>query len=75
VWHPDQRKEPYSAWELLDGSNSTDTNWNSGQPDDYEGEEDCSHIYTDIGTWNDMDCDRTERYGTDLYYICEASID
>ena len=65
-------EEPASAWEWNDGGASTYTNWASTQPDDDGGDEDCAHIYGDVGTWNDLDCDRKEWYGTDLYYICES---
>ena len=65
-------EEPASAWEWADGRSHTYTNWNAGQPDDYLGAEDCAHMYGDLGTWNDMDCDRSEWYGTYLYFICES---
>lgn len=56
----------------MDGSSSTYSNWASGQPDDYDGIEDCGHIYGHDGTWNDMDCDEFNWYGDKLYYICES---
>ncbi|WAR23857.1 PLC-like protein [Mya arenaria] len=44
----------------------TITDWHSGQPDNYEGAEDCVHTDGErTGTWNDEDCD--ER----MHYICE----
>ncbi len=64
--------EPDGYWEWVDGSSSTYTNWNSGQPDDYNGDEDCGHIYGDSGAWNDMDCDLDNWYGDYLYFICES---
>jgi large repetitive protein len=65
--------EPGGAWEWADGSSSTYTNWATDQPDDYDGIEDCAHIYGDSGAWNDMDCDEHNWYGSKLYYICESS--
>jgi len=65
-------QEPGGAWEWVDGSSSTYTNWDTDQPDDYAGNEDCGHIYGDSGTWNDMDCYEQNWYGSKLYYICES---
>ena len=60
------------TFEWVDGSTVSYTNWNSGQPDDYWGE-DCAHLYT-TGYWNDMDCGYDSYYTRDLYYICEATV-
>ncbi|XP_052776850.1 aggrecan core protein-like [Mya arenaria] len=47
----------------------TITDWHSGQPDNYEGAEDCVHTDGErTGTWNDEDCD--ER----MHYICEERL-
>jgi hypothetical protein len=65
-------EEPGSAWEWADGSSSTYTNWNSGQPDDWSSGEDCGHIYGSSGAWNDLDCDSDHWGSTYLYFICES---
>ena len=67
-------EEPGSAWEWVDGSTSTYTNWAGGQPDNWF-EEDCAHLYAD-GTWNDLDC-AVNNWANSYFahYICEASID
>ena len=36
-------EEPNGGWEWINGSNSSYTNWNGGQPDDWNGE-DCAHV-------------------------------
>lgn len=43
------------------------TNWNSGEPNDHAGNEDCIDVYTGYaaGYWNDDYC------GTQMGYICE----
>ena len=64
-------EEPGSGWTWVDGSSSGYTNWNSGQPDDYWGNEDCGHMYGSSGQWNDLDCSRDNWYGDYLYYVCE----
>ena len=34
------------------------TNWREGQPDDYDGNENCVHLYLSdhVSQWNDMPC-------------------
>ncbi len=58
-------QEPDEAWEWVNGSPSTYTYWNGGQPDNWWGE-DCAHIYGDTGRWNDLDC------GDSIHYVCES---
>jgi hypothetical protein len=66
-------QEPAAGWEWSDGSSSSYTNWNSGQPDDWRGDEDCAHIYGDYEVWNDLDCDSDSWNGSYwTYYICES---
>ena len=42
------------------------TNWNSGEPNDYNGNEDCAGLYSSNGLWNDFICSQ------ELFYICES---
>jgi len=65
-------QEPAGAWEWVDGSSSTYTHWDSGQPDDWNNYEDCGHMYGDNGLWNDLGCDLSEWYGSYVYFICES---
>ena len=64
-------QEPYGGWSWVNGSNSWYTNWNGGQPDDYNGNEDCAHMYGDTGRWNDLNCSLDNWYGSYVYFICE----
>ncbi|MCP4805196.1 MAG: C-type lectin domain-containing protein [Proteobacteria bacterium] len=66
-------QEPASGWEWVDGSTVSYDNFASGQPDNYWSNEDCGHLYPS-GYWNDMDCDRSSWGGSQLYYICEATV-
>ena len=67
-------EEPAGAWTWANGLSSSYTNWDDGQPDDYYNNEDCTHIYGQSGTWNDMACDLDNWYGSYLYYICESTV-
>ena len=60
----DRATEGTFVWE--DGSDSTYTNWHSGEPNDGGGNEDCAQInrFGDY-TWNDEPCSST------FYFICE----
>jgi Lectin C-type domain len=44
-------------------------NWTAGQPDDFQGREDCVVKTTPAGTWNDRPC------GNVIAYVCERSPD
>ena len=39
------------------GRNLTYTNWYGGEPNNFDGNENCVHTYAERdGTWNDVDC-------------------
>ena len=52
------------TWEWIDGSTSTYTNWNSGEPNDLFGEDCATFSYS--GNWNDWACTNSTSY------LCEA---
>ncbi|XP_068699624.1 uncharacterized protein [Montipora foliosa] len=54
-----------SQWLWIDGSQVTDTNWYTGEPNNVGGYEACGEILSS-GTWNDQTCSVT------LLYLCEA---
>lgn len=51
------------------GAPLTFTNWSPGQPDDFQGREDCVVKTSPAGTWNDRPC------GNVIPYVCERSQD
>ncbi|XP_068699627.1 E-selectin-like isoform X1 [Montipora foliosa] len=57
-----------SQWLWIDGSQVTDTNWYTGEPNNAGGYEGCGEMYSSSrrGTWNDQPCNDT------LLYLCEA---
>ncbi len=63
IGYTDQVSEGTFLWE--DGSGSTYTNWEPGQPNDFLGQ-DCAELDTD-GTWNDTSC-----LFTFQAFICES---
>ncbi|XP_068754317.1 ZP domain-containing protein-like [Montipora capricornis] len=72
VWiglHRNPKNSPQWLW--VDGSQVTDTNWHSGEPNNYGGNEGCgvmhSSSYPAPGTWYDAPCSST------LPYFCEAN--
>jgi hypothetical protein len=74
--------EPADGWEWVDGSSPDPVyeNWADGQPDNYywwesSAGEHCGHIYGSNGKWNDLRCAEDRAGSTNMYYICEASVD
>ena len=56
LWIGLRRQYPGGPFLWLDGSKLDYTDWNSGQPDNSGGVEDCVHMWTDsqnCGAWND----------------------
>eukprot|EP00093_Oithona_nana_P001588 01588.XXX_2719_2197_1 [CDS] Oithona nana genome sequencing. len=53
----DFRHEGKHVWHDKEGSRVEDgyTNWNSGQPDNWQGKEDCMEMLSN-GKWNDQKC-------------------
>ena len=47
-----------STFVWADGSSSTYRSWNSGEPNDHGGNEDCVHVFG-IEYWNDLSCTST----------------
>lgn len=48
------------SWVWDDGSTAPVTNWDRGQPDNYENE-DCGHIWNDY-TFNDRPCHHGQKF-------------
>ncbi|XP_065133202.1 uncharacterized protein [Paramisgurnus dabryanus] len=54
----------------IDGKPLTFTNWDSGQPDDYRGAQDCGALTVDSGFWDDVGCNQNDPH----HIICEIEI-
>ena len=52
------------GWDAASLTGVSHTNWQSGEPNDYSGDENCVNMYRG-GTWNDLHCDSR------LPFICE----
>ena len=64
VWigmHRDPKDK--SRWLWVDGSSSTYTHWQKGEPKNLH--EECAEMYT-VGTWNDLPCSHARAY------VCET---
>ena len=57
-----------SRWIWVDGRGASYTNWNTGEPNNSGGKEDCVHFLSPAHSskWNDMAC--LEQ----LFYVCET---
>jgi cysteine-rich repeat protein len=56
------------VWSWLDGSGLSYAEWELGEPNDYDGREDCVEAnYGVSGSWNDLDCNEQRPF------ICESS--
>uniref|UniRef100_A0A3Q4AGM8 C-type lectin domain-containing protein n=1 Tax=Mola mola TaxID=94237 RepID=A0A3Q4AGM8_MOLML len=54
------------TWMWVDGSPVTITFWRPGQPNSYQGDQDCGEVLqTEGGHWNDYSC------STEQIWICE----
>lgn len=56
------------TWIWVDGTRLSYQGWKSGEPNDYEENEDCAHLWT-FGEWNDAPCDDDNAYG-----ICQKNL-
>ena len=56
-----------SQWLWVDGSRVTDTNWYTGEPNNYSEKCGMMYPYSYQGKWNDGTCSQT------LHYLCEAN--
>ena len=55
-------------WRWPDGAPLGYINWTSGEPNDFDGNEDCGEIKASKGepVWNDVPCSR------ELHFVCEG---
>ena len=56
-----------SRWLWVDGSRATYTHWNTGEPNDAGGNEDCTMMLSSDGKWNDLACFNSFKY------LCETN--
>ena len=57
----------HSRWLWVDGPTARYTHWNTGEPNDSGGNEDCTHMFPPDGKWNDLACSNS------LKYLCETN--
>ncbi|XP_077984195.1 perlucin-like [Glandiceps talaboti] len=57
------------VWKWIDNTRVTYSNWIPGQPSNYQGREDCGHLWkgTYDGKWNDAPC------SSKMGFICEKN--
>ena len=60
------RRDPNAPWLWVDGCHAEEpsTYWNSGEPNNYKGKEDCVEMASS-GKWNDLICAQKH------HYVCE----
>ena len=56
-------------WKWSSGETPKETNWNSGEPNDFDGNEMCGEWLVADGSWNDTRCDLKQPY------LCEGKAD
>uniref|UniRef100_A0AAY5KPB2 C-type lectin domain-containing protein n=1 Tax=Esox lucius TaxID=8010 RepID=A0AAY5KPB2_ESOLU len=65
-------KDEQGTWKWVNGTVLTKGYWHSGQPDNFQNQEDCAEIYygedNPVETWNDLSC------GATLNWICEKVV-
>lgn len=54
----DNTEEPSGKWAWLQDGSFFYTNWNTGEPNNWEGSEDCLALPW-LGCWNDINCNKT----------------
>ena len=57
-----------STFEWIDGSTFDFNNWNPNEPNNFGGQENCIHIYTRNGKWNDIRCNGK------LTFVCKRQL-
>ena len=48
--------DPKVGWIWSDGSNLTNPQWSTGEPNNYNNNERCGELYATKKVWNDNDC-------------------
>ncbi|MDA3863725.1 MAG: FG-GAP-like repeat-containing protein [Deltaproteobacteria bacterium] len=67
VWLGITDQEEEGNFVTLDNNSPDYTNWEEGQPDNYNSSEDCAVLRTSSNKWNDLACDSTQAV------VCETS--
>ena len=62
VWYGGKRKDDVFVWS--DSTSFIKSFWNTGEPNNVRGEENCLHLLIS-GKWNDINC------ADSFYYVCK----
>jgi hypothetical protein len=68
VWIGAREFDGEGTFRWLDGDELDDASWGPGQPDDYQGREDCVELRASDDNWNDAPC------GSEKRALCERPL-
>ena len=71
IWIGYEDRAMEGTFEWTDGSPLGYTNWRPNEPNDFNGNEDCTEFRRD-GGWNDNNCDRPFRSVCEIEFIPET---
>ncbi|XP_072175232.1 echinoidin-like [Diadema setosum] len=74
VWIGLTDEDAEGVWRWSDGSDVTFTSWGSGQPNNYDDNQDCASFNTKFGyNWNDLHCGIENEFTVESF-ICKLPL-